>query len=91
MKIGQGMKEGMWAFFQIQEIWSIIVISAHAEYSVMLTKMPNPGCFKVLIQFMDVGNFILAGDSIEIKESSLLMQFLAAGDVLFGFGPLNIT
>lgn len=42
------------------------------------------------IQFMDVGNFILAGDSIEIRESSLLMQFLAAGDVCFGFGSLNI-
>lgn len=39
---------------------------------------------------MDVGNFILAGDSIEIRESSLLMQFLAAGDVFFGLGPLNI-
>lgn len=51
---------------------------------------PGEMCFKVLIQFIDVGNFILAGDSIEIRESSFLMQFLAAGDVLFGFGPLNI-
>lgn len=33
------MEVGMWAFFQIQEIVSILMISAHAEYSVMLTKM----------------------------------------------------
>lgn len=39
---------------------------------------------------MDVGNIKLAGDSTEIRENSLLMQFLEAGDFLFGFGPLNI-
>lgn len=38
---------------------------------------------------MDVGNFILAGDSIEIRESSLLMQFLAAGDVFFWIRALE--
>lgn len=38
MRIGQGKKAGLWDFFQIQEIESIIVISAQAEYPILLTK-----------------------------------------------------
>lgn len=55
MKIGQSMIAGMWAFFQIQEIGSIIVISAHAQYSVMLTKMQilNPGSRGNMLQGPD--------------------------------------
>lgn len=55
----------------------------------MLTKYrrailaPGETCFKDLMRFTDMGNSILAGDTIQIGETSLLMQFLAAGDVLF--------
>jgi len=42
------------------------------------------------MRLTDVGNSIFAGDAIENKETSLLMQFLAAGAVRFGFGPLDI-
>lgn len=66
---------------------NIQLCSQKRRYSILA---PEEICFKVLIHFMDVGNFILAGDSIEIRETSLLMQFLAAGDVLFGSGPSNI-
>lgn len=37
-----------------------------------------------------VGNSTHAGDAIETWEAPSLMQFLAAGNVVFGLGPFNI-
>lgn len=68
---------------------SIIVISAHAEYSIMLKRIQilNPGSRRNMLQGPDP---IYGCGQFYMRESSLLMHFLAAGDVLFGFEPSNI-
>lgn len=44
----------------------------------------------MLILLVHVGISTHAGDAIETWEALLLMQFLAAGNVVFGLGPFNI-